>query len=81
MGRLKDDMWFKDTEITDLHAELLIKCMNHDFHWLDDLIGRAFEGRWFAEMIRPFYKFFVRAAKWKARSAGIHSKFDTTRLK
>ncbi|MBC7131409.1 B12-binding domain-containing radical SAM protein, partial [Candidatus Bathyarchaeota archaeon] len=46
MGRLKDEDWFKETEMNPLHTELLIKCLKHDLHWIDSLIDLAFEGKW-----------------------------------
>jgi DNA-binding protein YbaB len=41
MGRLKDEYWFTDTNMTKLHIELLTKCLEHDLEWLSDLITRA----------------------------------------
>ena len=33
MGRLKDEDWFKETEMNELHKELLVKCLKHDLYW------------------------------------------------
>ncbi len=74
MGRLKDEDWFKDTQMTELHQQLLAKCLEHDFRWIDDLIGLAFARSYYARLFRPFYRAFVRIARYKARKAGIGAK-------
>lgn len=71
MGKLKDKDWFRDTQMTELHRELLVKCFNHDIHWIDDLIGITFVGNWYETFLRQFYRFFTRVARYKARQAGI----------
>ena len=71
MGRLKDKDWFKETEMNQLHMELLIKCLKHDFYWINSLIDLAFEGKWYAKLLRPFYRTFVGVIKYKAKKAGI----------
>lgn len=71
MGKLRDEDWFKETSMTELQKELLIKCMDHGFKWVDDLISSSFEGKWYSSLIRPFYKGFAAIAKWKVRKAGI----------
>jgi radical SAM superfamily enzyme YgiQ (UPF0313 family) len=74
MGRLKDEDWFKETQMTKLHEELLTKCVQHDFYWVDDLIRLSFSGSLRGYLIRPFYKLFTAVAKYKARQAGINVK-------
>ena len=81
MGRLKDEDWFKDTEITELHKELLTKCLEHDLYWIDDLMRSSFGGSWYGMLLRPFYEVFAKIAKYKVKRAGILSKLETTRLK
>lgn len=71
MGKLKDGDWFKETEMNELHRELLIKCLKHDFYWIDNLIDLSFAGKWSARLIRPFYKLFVEIVMYKAKKAGI----------
>ena len=72
MGRLKDENWFKDTGMNQLHMELLIKCLKHDFYWIYSLIDLAFEGKWYAKLLRPFYRLFVGVIRYKAKKAGIN---------
>jgi radical SAM superfamily enzyme YgiQ (UPF0313 family) len=67
MGRLKDEDWFKETEMSELHKELLIKCLKHDFYWVDKLIDLAFAGKWYARLVRPFYKLFAEIIKYKSK--------------
>lgn len=81
MGRLKDEDWFKDTEITELHRVLLTKCLEHDLYWIDDLIKSSFRKSWYGMLLRPFYEVFAKIAKYKVKRAGILSKLETTRLK
>ena len=69
MGRLKDEEWFKETRMTELHKELLIKCLEHDFYWAENLIGLSFAKKWYGGLIRPFYRLFVRVVIRKARKA------------
>jgi len=71
MGKLKDEQWFKETQMTRLHQELLIKCLEHSFHWVDQLIDMAFAQQWQAHVIRPFYRFFASIAKYKVKQSGI----------
>ena len=74
MGRLKDENWFEDTHLTKLHLELLTKCVEHDLYWLGDLIHMGFSSSWRERVISPFYRLFVRIAKYKLRQAGIDVK-------
>lgn len=67
MGRLKDEDWFKETEMSELHKELLIKCLEHDFCWIDKLIDLAFAGKWYAPFVRSFYKLFAEIIRYKAK--------------
>jgi len=71
MGRLKDEQWFKETQMSELHKELLIKCAEHDFYWVEKLIDLSFAGKWYAGILQSFYKVFARIAKYKAKKAGI----------
>jgi peptide deformylase len=74
MGRLKNEDWFKETKMTKTHEQLLTKCVQHDFHWIDDLIGISFSERWKGYAIRPFFKLFTLITKYKAKQAGINIK-------
>lgn len=71
MGRLKNEDWFKETEINELHRELLIKCVEHDFYWIDQLINLSFAGEWYGRVLRPFYRLFVKLVQFKARKLRI----------
>jgi hypothetical protein len=60
--------------MTKMHEQLLTKCVQHDFHWIDDLIGISFSEGWKGYAVRPFYKVFMLIAKYKAKQAGINIK-------
>lgn len=71
MGRLKDEDWFKGRGMTPLHTEVLLRCLRHDFYWIDGLIDLVFTGKWQGEVLRPFYRLFASLVKLKARQSGI----------
>lgn len=71
LGKLKNEAWFKETQMTKLHYELLIKCLRHDFRWIDNIIGLSFAGRWYAKPMRFLYSLFVNIIKYKARKAKV----------
>lgn len=71
MGRLRDEDWFKETEMNKLHKELLARCMRHDFHWIGELVDLGFGGRWYGRLLRYLYKVFIEILEFKARRAGI----------
>jgi radical SAM superfamily enzyme YgiQ (UPF0313 family) len=81
MGKLKNEDWFKDTQITELHKELLIKCLEHDLYWVNDLVKSSFGGSWYGTLLRPFFEVFVLLARYNVKKAGILKKLETTRLK
>ncbi|MEM3578083.1 MAG: radical SAM protein [Candidatus Bathyarchaeia archaeon] len=72
MGRLKNEDWFKETEMTTLHKELLTKCLQHDFYWIGKLIDLSFTGRWYASILQQFYRIFVKLVEYQAKKKGIH---------
>ncbi len=67
LGRLKSEDWFKDTQMTQLHRELLIRCGEHDFRWIDSLIDMTFKGKWFSPALKGSYKVFTWVAKTKTK--------------
>jgi radical SAM superfamily enzyme YgiQ (UPF0313 family) len=67
LGRLKSEDWFKDTKMTDLHKQLLIKCAEHDFRWAGNLLDMAFEGKWYSPALKEAYKLFTWIAKRKTK--------------
>ncbi len=67
LGRLKSEGWFRRTEMTDLHKQLLFQCVEHDFHWVDNLLELSFMDKWYGRFLREFYKGFAGIAKRKVR--------------
>jgi radical SAM superfamily enzyme YgiQ (UPF0313 family) len=81
LGRLKDEEWFGKTQMTKLHEELLVKCVEHDFYWIDNLIGLAFTGKWYVNFLQLFYRIFAEIVEHKTKTAGIKWKTRATKLK
>jgi radical SAM superfamily enzyme YgiQ (UPF0313 family) len=67
LGKLKSQDWFKDTEMTDLHKQLLIKCAEHDFRWVGNLLDMAYSGKWYSPGLKGAYKLFAWYAKRKTK--------------
>ncbi len=67
LGRLKSEDWFKDTALTDLHKQLLIKCAEHDFRWANNLMNMTFEGKWYSPALRGGFRFFAWLAKSRTK--------------
>lgn len=67
LGKLKSEDWFTDTELNELHKQLLIQCAEHDFYWVDNLLDWAFSGKWYQRIMKEFYKGFAAIAKSKVR--------------
>jgi len=67
LGKLKNENWFKDTQLSELHKKLLIQCAEHDFYWVDNLLDWTFTGKWYNRLLKGFYKGFSALAKYKVR--------------
>jgi radical SAM superfamily enzyme YgiQ (UPF0313 family) len=67
LGKLRNENWFKETSLNQLHRQLLIKCAEHDFRWVDNLIDMAFEGKWYSPAFRGAYRTFAWMAKRKTK--------------
>jgi radical SAM superfamily enzyme YgiQ (UPF0313 family) len=67
LGKLKSEDWFKETALTELHKQLLIKCAEHDFHWAGNLLDICFTDKWWSPALRGGYKMFAWAAKRKVK--------------
>jgi len=66
LGKMKNEDWFKDTALTELHERLIIQCAEHDFRWIDNLIDMAFAGRWYSPALKGAYTLFAWMAKRRA---------------
>jgi radical SAM superfamily enzyme YgiQ (UPF0313 family) len=67
LGKLKREAWFKDETITDLRRQLLFRCVEHDFRWVDNLLEMSFTSKWYGQFLRAFYKGFADIAKRRVR--------------
>jgi radical SAM superfamily enzyme YgiQ (UPF0313 family) len=71
LGRLKNRDWFKDTEMNELHKQLMFQCAEHAFRWVDNLIDMAFMDKWYRRPLKEFYRVFAGIAKRQIRQAEI----------
>jgi len=71
MGRLKNEEWFKEEEMNELHRELLIKCLKHDIYWVRELIKMAFYGKPYDVILRFLYDLFVKVIEYKVNKSKI----------
>jgi radical SAM superfamily enzyme YgiQ (UPF0313 family) len=67
LGKLKSEDWFTETKLSELHKELLIRCAEHDFYWVDNLLDWSFSGKWYSRIMKEFFKGFSAIAKHKVR--------------
>jgi radical SAM superfamily enzyme YgiQ (UPF0313 family) len=67
LGKLKSEDWFTETKLSELHKQLLIRCAEHDFYWVDNLLDWSFSGKWYSRIMKEFYKGFSAIAKYKVR--------------
>ena len=71
MGKLKDEDWFREAEMNELHYELLVKCLRHDLRWIYELIDMSFPNRWYKFFLQSLYKLFVKLIERKIREKRI----------
>ncbi len=67
LGTLKNKDWFTEAKLIERHKQLLIQCAEHDFRWVDNLLDMSFQGKWYQQILRQFYKGFAGLAKYKVR--------------
>ncbi len=67
LGKLTSEDWFTETKLSALHKQLLIRCAEHDFHWVDNLLDWSFKNKWYSPLMKEFYKGFSAIAKYKVR--------------
>jgi len=72
MGRMKNEKWFDEEGLTKLHEELLIKCLKHDFYWIDSIMNLYFTKEWHKKLISTLYRVFVKIIERKAKEQGIY---------
>lgn len=67
LGHLTSKDWFKKTNLSERHKQLLIQCAEHDFYWVDNLLDWSIKGKWYSPIMKEFYKGFSGIAKRKVR--------------
>ncbi len=71
LGRLKNKDWFTQTEVNELHKELMFQCAEHSLRWVDNLIDMSFMDKGYRVALKEFYKVFAGLAKRQVRQAEI----------
>ena len=70
MGLLKDKNWFEAYKLSDLHMELLKRCLTHGIRQGKRILENYFEDRWYGPLRVPFYHFFIDRIEIAARKRG-----------
>ncbi len=68
LGRLKERDWFTREEMSNLHKELLIRCLKHDIYWTKVIKRQYFETNWYNLFLSFLHKSFIWLVERKARS-------------
>ena len=71
LGRLKNKDWFKQTEMNELHKQLMFQCAEHSIHWVDNLLDMSFMDKGYRVALKEFYKVFAGLAKRQLRRSEI----------
>ncbi|MGD0643906.1 MAG: radical SAM protein [Candidatus Bathyarchaeia archaeon] len=71
LGRLKNRDWFRDTEVNELHKQLMFQCAEHSIRWVDNLLDMSFMDKGYRVALKEFYKVFAGIAKRQLRHAEI----------
>lgn len=67
MGVLKDKEWFRKEHMSDLHKELLIKCMRHDLKWSKEIMNDYFYENKAKLMLKPLALLFMKIIEIEGR--------------
>ena len=69
MGLLNGKDWFRAYRLSEVHMELLKRCLTHGIRQGKNILKNYFEERWYGIFMMPFYHVFIdlveRAAKKK----------------
>jgi len=70
MGLLKNKDWFQAYELSDIHMELLKRCLTHGIRQGRRILKNYFEERWYGIFMMPFYHVFIDLIERQARKHG-----------
>ncbi len=70
MGLLKDKDWFQAYELSDIHMELLKRCLTHGIRQGKNILRHYFDEHWYGPLLKPFYYFFIDVIEWQAMKRG-----------
>ncbi len=67
MGLLNNENWFEAYNLSDVHIELLKRCLTHGIRQGKNILKRYFEDRWYGPLLMPIYRSFIDIIEWQAR--------------
>ena len=70
MGLLKDKDWFQAYELSDIHMELLKRCLTHGIRQGKRILKNYFEEKWYGPLMMPFYHLFIDLIERQAKKRG-----------
>ena len=73
MGMLSNKDWFRAYEVTDLHKELLTKCLTHGVRMSKEILKVYLKDKWYQPALLPFLGFFIGRVEKKAKRLGYWS--------
>ncbi|MFQ6086746.1 MAG: B12-binding domain-containing radical SAM protein [Candidatus Bathyarchaeia archaeon] len=68
LGQLSDKDWFGREQMSDLHEELLVRCLNHDMRWVKTLMHSYFRRKTHGWLLSFLYRFFIWLIERKAKT-------------
>jgi len=77
MGTLSKEDWFRAYKLSECHEELLKRCLTRGTIQSKRILGEYFADMWYEPVIRLFYRGFVTAVEFTARSKGYWSEPQT----
>lgn len=69
LGRLKNENWFKTIKLSGVHQQLLLKCLQHDLHWVTSILNIVFKNSWQGTLIKIVYKLFLKTLEYNVAKA------------
>ena len=68
LGQLRNEDWFTSEQMTDLHKELLAKCLRHDMRWVKTLMRSYFRSKVYKLFLSFLYRLFLWLIERKAKT-------------
>ena len=71
LGRLKNKDWFRETQVSKLHEELMFKCAEHSLRWVDNILDMSFMNKGYKIPLKQAYKVFAGLIKRQIRNVEV----------